>query len=89
MPRKSKYNKASMSKSEMECYQELATAVIRQSIEDYEVELDHTASDGVKTEEQRILERFFLSDWGQTLSMNNGEMIIKTVKERFMQNLTA
>lgn len=51
-------------------------AVLRQAVRDYKVAL-------MKNEFHKIaeLEAFFLSDYGQAMSYNNGEKIIKICKD--------
>lgn len=55
-----------------EGYIALAAAVLHQAIEDYKSAVKHKRRGEVKA-----IERFFLSVYGQTLSFNNGELIVE------------
>lgn len=55
----------------------LSAAILRQAANDY-IKALNTRS-GAAT--ARRLEKFFLSDWGQMLSRDQGEEIIKTCRE--------
>ena len=56
-------------------YTEIRAAILRQAVKDYKkaLELRNYA-------ERSKLERFFLGEWGQWLSDNNGEYIIDKCK---------
>jgi len=54
----------------------LATAILKQAVDDY--------ISAAKTDNQieiERLEKFFLSDWGQTLSFDHGEYIVRHCRE--------
>lgn len=55
-----------------ELYAELAGAIIRQGMKDYK-----SALRGGKATRAKELEKFFLSGYGQLLSMGHGELIIE------------
>lgn len=55
-------------------YRRLAAAILEQAVEDLKRAIiwrDYSAT--------KALERWFLSDWGQTLSGNNGQLIIDRI----------
>lgn len=59
-------------------YELLIAAIIQQAIQDYRVALkDNTRAGAARA---TSLERFFLSEWGQLLSLGNGELIVSRVK---------
>lgn len=60
-----------------EGYQALRVAILRQAIKDYKRALKQKNAGQIKR-----LERFFLSEWGELLSNNNGDVIIKNCKEK-------
>ena len=53
----------------------LQAAIIEQAVADYRTALKYD-----KRGEARRIERFFRSEWGQALSRDNGEAIIKRVR---------
>ena len=59
-----------------EAYINLQAAIIEQAAVDYLAALRKDSRG-----EARALERFFRSEWGQALSRDNGEEIIKRVRE--------
>lgn len=61
----------------MDGYEELAIAILKQSVADYKNALK-------KNYKQRIsyFERWFLGDWAQLLSGDMGEIIIDLCKEQ-------
>lgn len=59
----------------------LQSAIIVQAVQDYKKALKN---DDRKTARQ--VERFFRSEWGQLLSMGNGEAIIERVRKEAKEN---
>lgn len=68
-------------------YIDLAIAIIEQAKKDYK-----DALRGKRTEKKEIMkrecERFFLSEWGQTLTFGNGELIIERCRKEVAQEKT-
>lgn len=62
--------------TEDEAYMNLQAAIIERAVEDYRVALINE-----RLREARQIERFFRSELGQALTMNNGEEIIKRVRK--------
>jgi hypothetical protein len=62
-------------------YQLLAIEIIRVAAEDYRRELIKSKKEKLKTRECYRLERFFLSEYGQLLSMGKGEYIIEQIRK--------
>jgi hypothetical protein len=58
-------------------YENLRIEIIRQAVNDYMSALAVSQHNGEKCRKQIMLEKFFLSPWGQTLSGNVGEQIIE------------
>lgn len=56
----------------MDGYERLQIAILQQAIKDYKTALKKNSYYS-----KRSLERWFLSDWGEMLSNNNGELIIE------------
>lgn len=56
---------------------ELAAAVVRRAMQDYETALLKGDADAIKS-----LERFFLSEWGQLISCDNGEFLINQCRQK-------
>ena len=63
-----------------EGYENLRCAIVLQAVKDYRRALKFGGSRYGSRYDIESLERWFLSDWGQTLSCNNGARIIETVK---------
>ena len=61
----------------MEAYERLRTEIVKSAVSDYRKALKKTDRIGAVCREQRALERWFLSPWGQMLSGDNGELIIE------------
>lgn len=59
-----------------EGYKYIRAAILQQAVYDYAAALKQGNGDSVLS-----LERWFLSDWGQALSNNNGEKIIARVRK--------
>ena len=57
-------------------YKELIAAIIEKAKEDY-----NTAKKRGNYREMFLLKMWFLSDWGQTISGNNGEIIIERLEK--------
>ena len=61
---------------QMAAYERLRNEVVRQAVNDLKIALRRSAREGAVCGEQRRLERWFLSKWGQTLCENQGQYII-------------
>lgn len=62
---------------QIEAYERLRTQIVRSAVNDYKKALRKSHRIGAVCNEQRELERWFLSRWGQLLSCGNGEYIIE------------
>lgn len=62
-------------------YQILAAEIIKLAAHDYRKELIRSKKGNLKTRECYQLERFFLSDYGQLLSMDKGKYIMEKIQE--------
>ena len=62
---------------QMEGYERLRTEVVKSAVKDYKNALRKSKRLGVVCTEQRSLEKWFRSKWGQLLSGDNGEYIIE------------
>ena len=62
---------------QIEGYERLRTQIVKSAVKDYENALRKSKRLGAACKEQRELERWFLSKWGQMLSGDNGEYIIE------------
>ena len=75
---------------QMEAYERLRAEIVRSAVFDYKKALRKSDRIGTICEEQAKLERWFLSQWGQFLSGDNGEYIMeqcrKTYKTREYNN---
>ena len=69
-----------MTQCEIEGYERLRTVVVRQVVGEYRGALKKSARKGETCQEQGSLEKWFLSPWGQTLSGDNGKLIIELCK---------
>lgn len=61
-------------------YELLAIAICKQAADDYAKELKISDKTGKKTHGAFLIERFFLSDWGDLLSFGQGQVIIEKVQ---------
>jgi len=64
-----------------EGYENLRCAILAQAVKDYRRALKFGGSRYGSQYDIEALERWFLSDWGETLSCNNGARIIAKVKQ--------
>ena len=62
---------------EIEAYELLRTEIVRSAVKDLEKAVKKTERQGTMCAEQKKLERWFRSKWGQFLSGDNGEYIIE------------
>lgn len=62
---------------QMEAYERLRTEIVRLAVIDYKKALRKSNREGAVCKEQRNLERWFLSKWGQMLCEDMGECIIE------------
>lgn len=69
-------NKKASTIKTTDSYGNVRLAILRQAIEDYKRALRNN-----KHHETKALERWFLSEWGEALSGNNGAYIIEKVKD--------
>lgn len=68
---------------QMEGYERLRTEVVKSAVKDYQNALRKSNRLGAVCAEQRKLEKWFLSKWGQLLSGDNGEYIIEKCQETY------
>jgi hypothetical protein len=68
---------------QMEAYERLRTEVVRSAVKDLEKALRKSYRLGAVCDEQKQLERWFRSKWGQLLSGDNGELIIEMCHKRY------
>lgn len=61
---------------QIEAYERLRIEIVKSAVFDLKKALKKSARIGEVCEEQKKLERWFLSKWGQMLSGDNGELII-------------
>lgn len=64
-----------------EAYLELAMAIVEQAVLDYKTEQQLSKPNGDVSRQRIGLARWFLSPWGQTLSQNNGEYILRKLED--------
>ena len=57
-------------------YEPLCAAILRRAVQDYKIAIKHKDFHAIAS-----LERFFLSDYGQMLSRNQGQYIIDISRE--------
>lgn len=62
-------------------YELLAIAIVNQAAEDYRNELKLSDKQGAKTQGAYVLERFFLSDYGDLLCFGMGELILEKLQK--------
>ena len=70
-----------MSAPTNEAWLALATAVVRQAVEDYKLALWDYKKTGDSLSEAEALERWFTSRYGQLLCFDQGEYIVRLAKE--------
>lgn len=68
---------------QMEAYEKLRTKIVRSAVFDYKKALKKSDRLGVVCDEQRKLESWFLSRWGQMLTGDNGEYIMAKCQETY------
>lgn len=68
---------------QMEAYEKLRTEIVRSAVFDYKKALKKSDRLGVVCDEQRKLERWFMSKWGQLLTGDNGEYIMTKCQETY------
>ena len=62
---------------QIEAYERLRTEIVRSVVKDLEKAVRKSKRQGTICDEQKNLEMWFLSKWGQLLSEDNGEYIIE------------
>lgn len=62
---------------QMAAYERLRTEIVRSVVKDLEDAVKKSKRQGAICEEQKRLEKWLLSQWGQLLSGDNGEYIIE------------
>jgi hypothetical protein len=68
---------------QMEAYERLRTEIVRSAVFDYKKDLRKSEKLGVICGEQKKLERWFLSKWGQMLTGDNGRYIIEKCRQSY------
>lgn len=76
-----------------EAYGNLRIAILQQAVEDYRKAIKKTQSTDKYEKRQgtytkNSLERFFLSEWGELLSGDNGQFIVDKLREEMQQDET-
>lgn len=66
---------------QMEAYERLRTEVVRSVVLDLEKAVKKSNKQGSMCDEQKYLEKWLLSKWGQFLSGDNGEFIIERCRK--------
>ena len=66
---------------EMEAYERLRTEIVRAVVFDLKKAIRKSNRAGAICEEQKELEKWLLSKWGQLLSGDNGEYIIERCRK--------
>ena len=67
-----------------EPYENLANAIVMQAVRDYRAARRKLKKNSKKAEAKAMLEdceRFFLSDWFETLTNVNGEIVLKKLQQ--------
>ena len=65
----------------IEAYERLRVEIVRSVVRDLEKAIRKSNRQGAICEEQKSLERWLLSKWGQFLSGDNGEYIIERCRK--------
>lgn len=68
---------------QIEAYERLRTEIVKSAVFDYKASLKKSDRLGLVCDEQKKMERWFLSKWGQLLSGDNGEYIIEKCRETY------
>ena len=66
---------------EIEAYERLRTEIVRSVVKDLEKAVKKSERQGSVCGEQKKLEKWLLSKWGQMLSGDNGEYIIERCRQ--------
>lgn len=82
-----------MEKLIYEAYEHLSIAILQQAVADYRKAVKKAQSNDKYDKAQgtiakKNLERFFLSEWGELLSGDNGQLIIDKLRAEMKQNET-
>ena len=67
----------------MEAYERLRTEIIRSAVFDLRSAMKKSDRLGFVCDEQKNMERWFLSSWGQLLSGDTGEYIIEKCRQTY------
>lgn len=68
---------------QMEAYERLQTEIVKLAVSDLKKAMRKSDRIGVVCSEQRKLERWFLSKWGQLLCEDRGEYIIEKCRQTY------
>lgn len=66
---------------QMEAYERLRTEIVRSVVKDLERAVRKSERQGAVCDEQKALEKWLRSKWGQLLSGDNGEYIIERCRQ--------
>ena len=66
---------------QIEAYNRLRAEIVRSAVKDLEKAVKKSNRQGAICAEQKSMERWFLSKWGQFLSGDNGEYIIERCRK--------
>lgn len=73
---------------QMEAYERLRTEIVRASVFDFKKAMRKSDRLGYVCDEQKALEKWFRSKWGQLLSGDNGELIIEKCRQSYKYNIS-
>lgn len=68
---------------QVEGYERLRTEIVRSAVNDLKKGIRKSKREGAVCKEQRAMERWFLSAWGQMLCGDNGEYIIERCRATY------
>jgi hypothetical protein len=68
---------------ELEAYERLRTEIVRSAVNDLKKAIKKSKRLGYVCDEQKNMEAWFASPWGQTLCGNNGEYIVKQCRRAY------
>ena len=66
---------------QIEAYERLRTEIVRAAVSDLKMAVKKSERQGSICAEQKSLEEWFMSKWGQFLCLDNGEYIIEQCRK--------
>lgn len=73
---------------EMEVYERIRVEIVKSAVNDLQKAMRKSDRIGYVCEEQKKLEAWFLSGWGQMLCGDNGEYILNHCRRTYKTNIT-